>query len=42
MEQILTNTGFSGRGSGRPVVCPRLWDIAPSANGRSLPVGGDT
>ena len=42
MERILTNTGFSGRGCGRPVVCPRLWDIAPSANGRSLPVGGDT
>jgi hypothetical protein len=42
MERILTNTGFSGRGSGRPVVCPCVWDIALSANGRSLPVGGDT
>jgi hypothetical protein len=42
MERILTNTGLSGRNSGRPVVCPRVWDIAPSANGRSLPVGGDT
>ena len=42
MERILTNTGFSGRSSGRPVVCPRVWDIAPGANGRSLPVGGDT
>ena len=42
MEWILTNTGFSGRGSGRPVVCPRAGDIAPGANGRSLPVGGET
>ena len=42
MERILTNTGISGRGSGRPVVCPCVWDIALSANGRSLPVGGDT
>ena len=42
MERILTNTGLSGRNSGRLVVCPRVWDIAPSANGRSLTVGGDT
>ena len=28
MERIMTNTGFSGRGSGRPVVCPRVWGLA--------------
>jgi hypothetical protein len=42
MERILTNTGFSGRNSGWPVVCPRVRDIAPGAHGRSLPVGGET
>jgi hypothetical protein len=42
MKQMLSNTGFSGRGSGRTAVCPRMWDIAPDARGRSLPVGWDT
>ena len=42
MERFLTNTGFSGRSIGRPVVCPRVWDIAPGGNGRSLPFGWET
>lgn len=42
MERFLTNTGLSGRNRGRPVVCPRVWAIMPGANGRSLPVGGET
>jgi hypothetical protein len=42
MEQLLTTTGFSGRGIGRPAVCPRKWDIAPGGNGRSLPIGWET
>ncbi len=42
MERFLTNTGLSGRYSGRPAVCPRVWGIAPGANGRILPVGGET
>jgi hypothetical protein len=42
MVRMVTTTGLSGRDNGRPVVCPRLWDIAPGALGRSLPVGGST
>ena len=42
MKQFMTNTGFSGRHLDRPVVCPRVWDIAPGANGRSLPFGWET
>ena len=42
MESFLTTTGFSGRNLGRIAVCPRVWDIAPGANGRSLPVGWET
>jgi hypothetical protein len=42
MVRMLSNTGFPGRQIGRPAVCPRLWDIAPGANGRSLPVDGST
>jgi hypothetical protein len=42
MKRMLSNTGFSGRVSGRPAVCPRVWDLAPGARGRSMPVGWDT
>jgi hypothetical protein len=42
MKRMHTNTGFSGRDSGRPVVCPRVRDIMPGALGRSLPAGGET
>ena len=42
MERFRTTTGLSGRTFGRPVACPRVWDIAPGGNGRSLPVGWET
>ena len=42
MELIFTTTGFSGRNLGQPVACPRPWVTMPGANGRSLPVGGET
>ena len=42
MERFMTNTGSGRRASGRLVVCPRVWDIAPGANGRSLPIGWET
>jgi hypothetical protein len=40
MERFMTNTG-SGGPRGRLVVCRRDWDIAPRANGRSLPIERD-
>jgi hypothetical protein len=42
MEMLLTTTGFSGRCLGRLAVCPRMWDIAPGATDRSLPIGWET
>jgi hypothetical protein len=42
MVRLILNTGFSGRYSGRPVVCPRKDDIMPGARGRSLPFGWET
>jgi hypothetical protein len=42
MLSKLTTSGYFGRNSGRPVVCPRVWDIAAGANGRSLPIGWET
>jgi hypothetical protein len=42
MTSVNLHTGFSGRLSGWPVVCPRKGDIMPGARGRSLPVGWET
>ena len=42
MERFRFTTGFSGRSLGRGLVCPRVRDIAPGGNGRSLPVGWET
>ena len=42
MLAMLITSGFSGRFSGRPAVCPRVWDTALGANGRSLPIGWET
>ena len=42
MVRLILNTGFSGRHSGRPVVCPRFGATTPGARGRSLPIGWET
>ncbi len=42
MRHMLSHTGFTGRKSGRPAVCPRVWDIAAVGRGRRLPFGWET